>query len=120
MASTRNKNTPGNYNSDQTAIFRQFEYYSYDQSNYFASPPQTHFCGNGLIGMKTPHRNLSSNYCDIESQLFGIGSTNLIEPYIPVEPQINQMPSLNIYTRPVLQMPETFQHENYHRHMFLN
>jgi hypothetical protein len=120
MASTRNKNTPEDYVLEQTSIFNQFAYTSYDQSNYFAHPPQTHFAGNGLVGMKTPHRNLASNYCDIETQLLGIGSTNLVTPYVPVEPQINQTQSLNVADRLPLQIPSPFQHENYHRYMYLS
>ena len=120
MASTRNKNTPGDYASEQMALFNKYSYHAYEHSHFYGVPSQTHFAGNGLIGMKTPHRNLSQNYCDVESQLFGIGSTNLVTPLPPVTPQINQTQSLNIADRTQLIMPNAFQHEAYHRPMFLN
>lgn len=120
MASTRNKNTPGDYALEQVALFNKYAYHSYDHSLHYGVASTTHFPGNGLIGMKTPHRNLSNNYCDVESQLLGIGSTNLVTPLPQVQPQIHQHQSLNVADRTPLIMPANFQHETYHRHMFLN
>jgi hypothetical protein len=120
MASTRNKNTQGDYALEQTALFNKYAYHAYEHSHHYGVPIATHFAGNGLVGMKTPHRNLSSNYCDVESQLFGIGSTNLVTPLPTVQPQINQYQSLNVADRTPLIIPAAFQNETYHRHMFLN
>lgn len=120
MASTRNKNTTGDYNTEQRELFNAYTYTAYEHSRHYGVPAQTHFQGNGLVGMKAAHRNLSANYCEVESQLFGIGSTNLVSPLAPVEPQIHQLQSLNIADRLPLQMPAPFVGENYHRHMYLS
>jgi hypothetical protein len=63
MASTRNKNTQGDYNAQQVAHHQFHSYYSYNQSHFYGVPQQSFFAGNGLLGMKTAHRNLSNNYC---------------------------------------------------------
>jgi hypothetical protein len=120
MASTRTRNTPGNFQAEQNSN-RQFrEYYTYETSTHYASPPETHFPGNGLVGMKTPHRNLSANYCDVETFLFGIGSTNLVSPAQNVTPQINTLYSLNIMDKTPLIMPRPLSVSANQRNMFLN
>jgi hypothetical protein len=99
MASTRNRNTQGDFKQEQKAYADQFAYYDYNQSTHFAHPTTSYFSGNGLIGMKCAGSILSNNACDIESQLFGIGSTNLVEPRPIVSPDIKHMQSLNICDR---------------------
>ena len=39
---------------------------------------------------------LSYNPIDTESSLFGINSTNLVDPQPPVKPEIKILPSLNL------------------------
>ena len=120
MASTRNRNTPGNYTAEQSINQFQRDYFSYDTASHYAVPTQTHFPGNGLIGMKTAHRNLSSNYSDVESFLFGIGSTNLVSPTSEPTPEIIQTQSLNIMNKTPLIMPESLSVQENQRRMFLN
>jgi hypothetical protein len=120
MASTRNKNTQGDYNAEQVALYRAHAYYNYNDSHFYGVPQVSYFAGNGLIGMKTAHRNLSSNYCDIESQLFGIGSTNLVTPKPDVVPELIPMKSVNIADRIPMVMPHEFQPINGQRFMYLN
>ena len=87
MASTRNKNTPGNYELEQNnmATMREYELY---QGHTFHE--QTCFPGNGLLPCKFPLQ-LFHNNCDIESELLGINSTNLVKPQtstlLPPEPK---------------------------------
>jgi len=50
--------------------------------------------------------NLSSNACDVESQLFGIGSTNLVTPQKQVQPKPHDMKSLNVIDRISMIIPE--------------
>ena len=50
--------------------------------------------------------NLSSNACDIESQLFGIGSTNLVNPKKHVQPKFHDVKSLNMIDRLPMVIPE--------------
>lgn len=120
MASTRNRNTSGNYVAEQSINQFQREYFSYETASHYAVPNQTHFPGNGLVGMKTAHRNLSTNYSDVESYLFGIGSTNLVSPVSNPTPEINQLQSLNVMNKTPLLMPEALSIQGNQRRMFLN
>jgi hypothetical protein len=70
--------------------------------------------------MKTAHRNLSANYSDVESFLFGIGSTNLVSPKSDPIPDIQQYKSLNIIDKTPLIMPEQLTVQSNQRNMFLN
>ena len=96
MASTRNRNTAGDFKLEQKAYADRFAYYDYSQSSHFALPATSYLPGNGLIGMKAAGSVFSNNACDIESQLFGIGSTNLVNPLPVVSPDLKNMQSLNI------------------------
>jgi hypothetical protein len=108
MASTRSRNTPGNYTLEQQINTQQNDYMSFEKSSFYGTVPATYFPGQGLVGMKTAGLNLASNSADIESQLFGIGSTNLVEPRMPVAPNVYQLDSLNVaYKAPVV-LPEQF------------
>jgi hypothetical protein len=120
MASTRSRNTPGNYESEQSINTQQNDYFSFDKSAFYGMVPSTYFPGQGLVGMKTAGLNLASNSADIESQLFGIGSTNLVTPLMPIAPDVYQLNSLNIaYKAPVL-LPSTFSPVPNQRAMPLN
>jgi hypothetical protein len=120
MAASRSKNTPGDYQLEQQAYTRGLAYHSYETSNYYAVPSNTYFPGQGLVGMKAPHRVLSQNYCDVESQLFGIGANNLVAPVSPVQPEIHSMPSLDIHSKPRIFMPDPFLPQTNQRPLYLN
>ena len=63
--------------------------------------------GNGLIQGHLPDTELAKNPNDIESFLFGIGSTNLVNPQTPVTPELKKHESLSIVDRKVpLIMPK--------------
>lgn len=98
MASTRNKNTPGNYSLEQWSFQRQSDYSTYKQYA-FATP--TALPGHGLLGARIPETEMANNPQDIESMLFGIGSTNLVEPQSPVQPNLKSLPELSIVDRRV-------------------
>jgi len=117
MASTRNNNTPGNYKMEQASLEKQFSEVMY---TYKAKPYQSHLAGDGLLAGKMKGKDLARNDCDIESYLFGIGSTNLVQPLPIVEPQINHLQSLNIFKKaPIIASPEMFI-EPGQRNMYLN
>lgn len=101
MASTRNKNTPGDYASEQRSILNQMNYNTYEP---YGAPTTTLFSGDGLLmGRIAPQGTLAGNACDIESSLFGIGSTNLVNFQTPVVPELYPVKSLSIIDRiPVL------------------
>ena len=120
MASTRSRNTPGNYVLEQQINNMQNDYMSFDKSAFYGTVPSTYFPGQGLVGMKTAGLNLASNSADIESQLFGIGSTNLVSHQYPIAPDVYQLNSLNIaYKAPTL-IPREFVPIPNQRAMYLN
>jgi hypothetical protein len=95
MASTRNKNDIGNYKAEEYSRIEQRNYLLYEnQANGQAY--STHFAGDGLLAGQMGSTNLSYNSTDIDSFLKGIGSTNLVDPAAPVEPQIKDIQSLSI------------------------
>lgn len=103
MASTRNKNTYGNYNLEQRQYrdSENYELYKYSQYNV---NPNTRLPGNGLLGGQVSWTELSHNYADIESFLYGIDSTNLTKKRPPpFVPQLKKLESANIYeTQPTI------------------
>jgi len=55
-----------------------------------------------------PWNTLSNNPVEIESALFGINSTNLVDPQPQVQPQLKNVPMVSFFdTTPVI-MPEKF------------
>lgn len=112
MAATRNKNTPGNYKLELESKISNASYQTYEP---YVVPNQTNFAGNGLIMGRIGASKLSENSCDIESQLRGIGSTNLVNPQTEITPEINQLKSLNLITGIPLILPEPFVHDSQQR-----
>ena len=77
MASSRSKNTPGNYCLEQRA-FQHGVDYCVDRD--YAYVPRTLVAGDGLLQGRMGCDVLSKNPRDVESFLFGIGATNLVTP----------------------------------------
>jgi hypothetical protein len=105
MSSTSNKNTPGNYKLEQSSN-NQFT----DHMTFINSAPAeaftNHFAGDGLLMGKNAREHLCNNYCDVESQLRGIGSTNLVTPKKEVLPELKYVQSLSISDRLPTIVPE--------------
>lgn len=104
MASTRNKNTRGNYCLDQrqnTGI-ENWQLYI-NGANGFAY--DTKLAGTGLNPGQMPWSTLSHNPADIESFLFGINSTNLVNPAPPLTPQLKNLSSANVFEKKPVIMP---------------
>jgi len=120
MASTRSRNTPGNYELEQRTFQLGFQYLSYEHSPHYAVQTNTYFPGQGLIGMKASNQVLAGNGCDIESQLFGIGSTNLVQAQPAVLPQIHTLRSLDIADKMTMVMPDPFLPQANQRPLYLN
>jgi len=98
MASTRNKNTPGNYQLEQLAFNKQVDYSTYINAAQ-GIPLQTNYPGDGLCGASIPYTELSKNAVDIHSYLLGINSTNLVSPEPKLEPQLTPIKTLSIINR---------------------
>jgi hypothetical protein len=105
MASTRNKNTKGNYDLEQRSLQNHSEYLTYIHSQS-GRPTQTMFPGNGLLQGRIAPTELSRNTCDIESFLYGIGSTNLVTPLSETNVEILKLKSLDIAKRIQLFVPD--------------
>lgn len=105
MSSTRNKNTAGNYELEQQYYNKQSEYKTYINSQY-GKPQQTQFPGNGLLTGRFAPTELSRNSCDLESFLYGIGTTNLVSPQPKPIAQIYELESLNIIKKLPIILPE--------------
>lgn len=101
MASTRTNNTPGNYCLQQRHYAHSRQYTGYINSAY-GNAYDTRLPGNGLNPAQIPWNKLSNNSADIESFLFGINSTNLVNPAPPLTPELTCLKTANIFeTRPV-------------------
>ena len=111
MSSTSKKNNPGNYYMEQKAKQRVF-----DHKTYLHAPNgqahTNHLPGDGLLSGSVARSKLCTNYTDVESNLLGIGSSNLVKPLDPVQPQFNNIQSLNISTKVPLYVPATFKGED--------
>ena len=103
MASTRSKNCQGDYKAEQQLNTHIVEYDTYVP---YGTPAQTHFAGDGLLNGKMYSAHLSTNACDVESMLRGIGSTNLVAPNAEVQPNIKSLNSLHIIDRLPVYLPE--------------
>jgi hypothetical protein len=103
MASTRNKNTYGNFeleNNENLALF---------QTNISNSRIYSNNCiaGEGLLGGKFPLNIIANQQVDIETALLGIGSTNLItrKPVTVNLEDIHRLKSLDVCNKLPVIMP---------------
>lgn len=103
MASTRNKNMRNEYclfkrENNNILENRVFENRRIAYSN--AIP-----CAGINIG-HMPNTVLSHNATDIESRLYGINASNLVNPERPLTPRIKNLPSVAFFDRPKVYLPE--------------
>lgn len=104
MASTRNKNTPGNYcyqQRDITNIYNNIMYANAPNAPAYTNAQPV----LGIIPSFMGRDGLSKNSVDIESALKGINSTNLVEPQKPVVPELITLPPVSYFDRSPLIMP---------------
>jgi hypothetical protein len=105
MASTRNINTPGDFRLEQRDNKRNANYTLFPNSQYGVAY-DTKLPGNGLLPGQISWNKLSYNPADIESFLFGINSTNLVNPAPCFVPELSEIDSVNIYERRPIFIPE--------------
>ena len=104
MASTRNINTPGNYYLEQKQYKENEGYTMYSNSQYGAAY-NTQLPGNGVNPGQIPWNQLSNNAVQIESFLFGINSTNLVNPAPNLTPELKCLKMANVFKMPNVIMP---------------
>jgi len=114
MASTRNKNTPENYAAERWELERQVSYRDYVHAGN-GRPIESMFSGDGLLMGRIVPTELSTNTVDIESFLYGVGSTNLVQPLPPVYASLKPLKSLSMIDKTPLIMPENLAIEPYQR-----
>jgi hypothetical protein len=117
MASTRNRNTSGNYCLEQNS-YKQFENYTLYPNSQYGCAYKTNLPGNGLLAGQIPGDKLSYNASDTESFLFGINSTNLVNPAKCFTPEIVQLTPTNIYEKGGIFIPEPLVVEKNQRPLF--
>jgi hypothetical protein len=107
MASTRNKNTVGDYNLQQRN-YKLSSQYTLNPNSQYGVACNTMMPGNGLMPGNISWTQLSNNSADTESFLFGIGSTNLTKsrppPFVPEIKQFGCQ-AANIYQSPQVIIP---------------
>ena len=104
MASTRNRNNILNYNAEQRT-YKQFENYTLYEYSQYGCAYNTKQAGNGLMCGQIPANKLSYNAPDIESFLWGINSTNLVNPVSSFSPSLKCLETTDIYKTPTVYMP---------------
>ncbi len=105
MASTRNKNSNGDYILQQKSMKSHHDYGMYNNSQYGAAYNPA-IPTLGITPSKMPASTFTSNSVDVESTLFGINSTNLVNPQPPATPFYNAIQYQSFFdTLPTI-MPE--------------
>jgi hypothetical protein len=104
MASTRNKNTFGNYclYKRQNTGIETWQLYKNGANGYAYD---TKLPGNGLNPGQLPWDTLSHNPVDIETFLFGINSTNLVNPAPLLTPELKCLQQANVFKSKPIIMP---------------
>lgn len=105
MASTRNINTRCNYNLEQRINTNHFDYQQYQNCSSGKAYDEAMPCF-GIYPSKLSMDTLSHNPIDIETQLRGIGTTNLVFEQPEVTPEFKTLRSIKFYDRLALQLPE--------------
>ena len=105
MASTRNNNTKGDYCLQQNSYKHSLDYNEYKYSQAGRAYENAIPCV-GIMPSHMPREAFSKNSVEIESSLFGINSTNLVNPEKPIVPQLTKMPEISYFDRLPIYMPE--------------
>ena len=107
MASTRNKNTPSDYCLQQRSYRENMRYNLYEHSQYGTTAGTSAFPCVGTNMGHMPWEVLAKNPVDIESGLFGINSTNLVNPQPNTIAYVNELPEISFFPRKPVYMPKS-------------
>lgn len=105
MASTRNKNTRENY-SIQTNLNKNSDMYRLNDN--FSINNKTFLPDFGLNPAQLPRDSqvMYNNSVDVESSLFGINATNLVNPRESIKGSNITRPVIRFYNKNALIMPK--------------
>ena len=113
MASTRDKNSKGNYCLEQRSldnVRNNLAYYN-GPNGHAANAAFPALYRQGYM----PPDNFSHNPTDIESSLLGIGSTNLVNEKPPTNPDLKDLPTISFFERPKLVSAKNVYSDNSQR-----
>jgi hypothetical protein len=114
MASTNMKNLPGQYCKETNANFQNSEYLVSDRLPEKSVLPGLGVNSGSMTGAY--NRNvLSNNTADLESYLFGIGTSNLVKTFQKPNSRLNQLDNLKFFEKPGFCMPNPMVVENRQR-----
>ena len=106
MASTRLRNSPGQYCIDQKREHMEREYLVYKGKKIPDRSLLPDFGINaGNMAGAYSHKILSENTPDLESFLFGIGSSNLVKPYRNPPLLVNKVDTIKFFNQTDAIMP---------------
>tara|TARA_Y100000389_G_scaffold43239_1_gene37876 strand:+ start:560 stop:922 length:363 start_codon:yes stop_codon:yes gene_type:complete len=105
MASTRNRNTLNDYKLEQRNNVLINQYNTYENSQQGA-PVKPKLPELGFNPSFMGREQLSHNPIEIESFLFGINSTNLVNPSGPPVPKFKSLNNESYFDRIPILMPE--------------
>lgn len=105
MTSTRNKNMQSDYNIREKSYKHSREWIDYQHSSNGAAFDNA-LPSLGFNPSHMPGSALSNNHVDIESSLFGINSSNLVNPSQKVVPEIKIVPFKPYFEIMPVIMPE--------------
>ena len=105
MASTRNNNTPSDYCLQQKSYKNSRNYVDYEYSQVGKAYNTAMPC-MGITPSHMPRDAFSNNSVEIESSLFGINSTNLVNPQVPVKPELKDLQFKSYFRRMPMFLPE--------------
>ena len=116
MASTRNINMKNEYCLEQRMNSEICKDRTYDlrRNAYVNALP----CFGINVG-HMPNYALSYNATDIESNLYGVGSTNLVKPNREFTPRLKKLPGVTFFDRPETLLPEPMVIEKNQRPKYL-
>ena len=108
MASTSNKNTPGDYCLQQRTFELNNHYNTYANSQLGMAYNPGLPCGGSAPASHMSREQLSYNPVEIECALFGIGSTNLAKQQQPVFAKFKRLPATSFFPRERVVLPVPF------------
>jgi hypothetical protein len=104
-SNTRKKTNRGDYDMEQDFHARFYDYYS-NPANYFGRATKTMLPGNGIVGASMTPFDLANNACDIESLLRGHGTDNMVFREAPIEPDLKNLRSINMFDSQATYLPD--------------
>jgi hypothetical protein len=116
MASTSLKNLPGLYCRETSANRLNSDYLVFKNKKIpkTSAMPDLGINVGNMAGGYT-HNILSNNTADLESYLFGIGTSNLVKTFNKPNPKLNQLDNLKFFEKPGYNMPNPLVVENRQR-----